>query len=334
MLYLNMFNRIIFQFIYVILASNVVYASDVDTIVVAKNNKGNYSTIQNAFNAIPCNSIGKTVILIKKGIYNEKAELFPTKRKVVFIGQDIDSTIIRYNDYSGKIISNDTLTTHNSYSLRILSDNIVVKNLTIENYAGTIAQAVAVEIKGDKVSFWNCKLLGNQDTFYANSDGRIYLNNCYIEGTIDFIFGKSIVLFDSCTIKSKKNSYITAASTTEGTQYGFVFKNCKLIANAGINKVFLGRPWRSFAKTVFINCYMGNQIVKEGWNNWSNPEKQKTIYYGEYLSNGPGAINISSRVSWSHQLTIQEVMQYTLKNIFSKRASNINFADNWIPLNL
>jgi pectinesterase len=302
-----------------------------DSITVSKNNPGDYNRLQDAFNSISCNSENTIWILIKNGIYNEKVVLFPVRAKVIIIGENPDSTIISFNDYSGRVVGSDTLTTHNSFSFRILSDNVIVKNITIENTAGTLAQAVAVEVKSDRVSFQNCRFTGNQDTFYANSDGRIYLKGCYIEGTTDFIFGKSIVYFDSCVVCSKKDSYITAASTPEGSDFGFIFNNCKLKATFGISKVFLGRPWRSFARTVFINSYLGDHIVPEGWSNWASPEKEKTSFYAEYNSWGPGADKSGQRVSWSHKLDINDLKKYSLEKVFSKKASRINFETNWIP---
>jgi len=302
-------------------------------IIIAKDGSRNFNNIQNAINSIPCyDNSHEFRIYIKNGLYNEKVQVYSSRAKIVLIGENVDSTIISYNDYSGKIVNDDTLTTHNSYTFRVMTDEFEAQNITFQNTAGRIGQAVVMEVKsGDRVVFNNCKFLGNQDTFYANSDGRVYVENCYIEGTTDFIFGKSIVLFDSCVIHSKYNTYITAASTPEGCNYGFVFTNCRLTADSDVNNVFLGRPWRSFARTVFINCYMGNHIVPEGWNNWSNAEKEKTVYYAEYNSSGPGSNYISQRAKWSHQLNKYELQNYTIEKIFSKKASHINFETDWKP---
>jgi pectinesterase len=323
------------NFLLILILSTVlllrITAEEADTIIVSKNKNCRFASIQDALNSIDCHAKKKIVIVLKKGNYFEKITLFPIRAKVILIGEERDSTIISYNDYSGKIITGDTLTTHNSYTFRIGSDYFEARNITFENTAGQVGQAVAVEVKGDCVTFKNCRFLGNQDTFYANSDGRIYIKNCYIEGTTDFIFGKSIVLFDSCKIYCKKNSYITAASTPENTKFGFVFRNCSVQADSFVKEVFLGRPWRSFARTVFINCYLGSFIIPSGWNNWSNPDKEKTVFYAEYGTYGPGAVSISLRVGWSHQLDKNEALAYTIENIFSKRASNINFPNDWKP---
>lgn len=181
-------------------------------------------------------------------------------------------------------------------------------------------QAVSLHVEGDHFVIKDSKILGCQDTLYASGNhSRQYYENCFIEGTTDFVFGSATVVFKNCTIKSLADSYITAASTDQNKKYGFVFFDCKLIAKEGVMKVFLGRPWRSFAKTVFINTEMGNHILPEGWNPWKGdamfPDKEKTVYYAEYMSRGEGS-DISKRVSWSHQLTKKEVKNYTIEKIF------------------
>jgi pectinesterase len=167
--------------------------------------------------------------------------------------------------------------------------------------------------------FENCKILGNQDTVYAAGErSRQYFDHCYIEGTTDFIFGEATVIFNDCEIHSKANSFITAASTPEEATYGFVFINCKLTATAGLTKVHLGRPRRKFAKTVFISCEMGQQIIPEGWHNLDNKEAEKTSFYAEYQSAGPGA-DSTTRVAWSHQLSPKDAAKYSVEAIFSNR---------------
>jgi pectinesterase len=168
------------------------------------------------------------------------------------------------------------------------------------------------------VIFDNCKFLGFQDTLYPReTTSRQYYKNCYIEGTTDFIFGASTAVFDQCEIFAKTGgSYLTAASTPETNPYGFVFLNCKLTTNAANESYYLGRPWRNYAKTVFVKCQMGAHIKPIGWHNWSKPEAETTTFYAEYLSTGAGA-NASSRVSWSHFLTPEQLTkEYTLNTIF------------------
>jgi pectinesterase len=123
-------------------------------------------------------------------------------------------------------------------------------------------------------------VLKNQDTLYAAGQNTCqYYDSCYIEGTTDFIFGAATAVFACCTVHSKTNSYITAASTPEGKPFGFVFLNCKLTADSGINKVYLGRPWRDYAKVAFLNCGMGGHILPVGWDNWSSPAREKTSFF-------------------------------------------------------
>jgi pectinesterase len=160
----------------------------------------------------------------------------------------------------------------------------------------------------------NCNILGNQDTLYASGKGRQYFKDCYIEGTTDYIFGSATAYFENCHIHSKKNSFITAASTPEGSEFGYVFKNCKLTADDEITEVYLGRPWRIYAKTVFMNCQMGKHILPEGWHNWSKPEAETTTFYAEFENSGEGYQSLN-RVSWSHQLDTTEAEKYTIENI-------------------
>lgn len=202
----------------------------------------------------------------------------------------------------------------------IQGNGVVIEDLTISNTAGRVGQAVALHVEGDKVVVKNCRLLGNQDTLYtATSNSRQYYIDCYVEGTTDFIFGEATVVFQNCRIQSLSNSYITAAATRPDQKFGYVFFDCKLTAAPEAQKVYLGRPWRSYAKTVFIRTEMGAHIVPEGWDPWKGDkmfrDKEKTAFYGEYQSSGPGARH-QGRVSWSKQLKKRDLKSYTLKSIF------------------
>jgi pectinesterase len=299
-------------------------------IVVAADGSGKYRTIQEAINASPDNQTARTVIFIKKGVYKEKIKLPSNKKNLTFIGEDLMKTILTYDDYSPRVVGKDTINTQTSYSFSVEADGFIAENITFENSAGRVGQAVAVRIISDKVIFRNCRFIGNQDTLLVNGTGRIYFSNCYIEGTTDFIFGSAIALFEDCRILSKKNSFVTAASTPQGNQYGYVFKNCTLTTDSATTTVFLGRPWRPYAKVVYIDCWLGKHIRPEGWDNWRNAANEKTAYYAEYKSKGPGA-NPSGRVVWSHQLTDEEVKIYSKELIFGKTAGSVPFADNWLP---
>jgi pectinesterase len=230
----------------------------------------------------------------------------------------VEKTILTYDDYaSRKNRFGEEMGTTGSTSFYVFGDDFVAENITFENSAGPVGQAVAVRVDGDRVMFTNCRFLGFQDTLYPHGEkSRQYYKNCYIEGTVDFIFGWSTVVFDSCTIFCKKGGgYITAASTLETTPRGFVFINCKITGDAPEHSFYLGRPWRPFAKTVFLNCEMSSVIKPEGWHNWNKPEAEKTAFYGEYNSQGKGS-NIDKRVAWSYALNDDEAKEYSVEKIF------------------
>ncbi|WP_205509141.1 pectinesterase family protein [Longitalea arenae] len=293
-------------------------------LTVSQDGSGNYKTIQEAVNAMRDFSQERVTIFIRKGVYHEKLVIPSWKTNISLVGESRDSTIITWSDYSGKPYADgkkdergrDKFSTFNSYTVLVRGNDFRAENLTIQNAAGRVGQAVALHAESDRCVIVNCRLLGNQDTLYVGIDSsRQYYKDCHIEGTTDFIFGPATVVFQDCTIKSLSNSYITAASTTPRQAYGFVFFNCKLLADTGATKVLLGRPWRPYARTVFINTEMGQHISAIGWDNWRNPANEKTAFYAEYNSKGPGA-NPEGRAAWSHQLTKKQAKEYTLKNIF------------------
>jgi pectinesterase len=283
---------------------------------VAKDGTGEYSSIQDAIDAMRVYPLAPITLYIKNGVYNEKIEVPATNVDVTFIGENVDSTIIVWNDYSGK----GKHTTFTSYTAKISGNRFRAENITFSNSAGPVGQAVALHVDADKAVFRNCKFLGNQDTiFTGGEDARQYFVDCYIEGTTDFIFGPATALFQNCRIRAKSNSYITAASTTKGKPYGYVFSNCKITADSTVNKLYLGRPWRANAKTVFISCELPKAITPEGWNNWSNPENEKTVFYAEYKNKGEGAAP-DKRVKWSKQLTDKQAQWYSQASVFSFNA--------------
>jgi len=286
--------------------------------VVATDGSGNYTTIQQAFNAVPDFRKNTTTILVKNGIYKEKLILAGSKTNVRLIGEEVTKTILTYDDYASKKNTfGEEIGTTGSTSFYAFADGFTAENITFENSSGPVGQAVAVRVDGDMTTFINCRFLGFQDTLYPHGEkSRQYYKDCYIEGTVDYIFGWSTAVFDHCTIFTKKGGlYVTAASTIEGTPYGFVFMDCKITGDAPEASVYLGRPWRPFAKTVFVNCFLDNLIKPEGWHNWNKPDAEKTSYYGEYQSGGPGA-DVKSRVAWSHQLSKEDARNYTLEKIF------------------
>jgi pectinesterase len=286
-------------------------------IVVAQNGTGNYKTVQAALDAVPEGNKDPVTIFIRNGIYKEVIVVDARKSFVSLIGENKDKTILTYNNHAGtKQPNGDTINTWTSASFFVYANDFHAENLTFQNDAGfTAGQAVALRIEGNRASFINCSMVGNQDVLFLSGNGvKQYFRDCYIEGSTDFIFGAATAVFKNCHIHSKKNSHVTAASTNSIIPYGFVFFDCKLTADSNINKVSLGRPWSPTASVTYINCWMDKHILPEGWNNWKNPANETTARFAEYNSTGPGA-NPVARVKWSKQLTAEEVKNYTLKNI-------------------
>lgn len=292
-----------------------------DTIVVARDGTGDYRTLTDAMEGIRAFMDYKVTVLIKNGVYKEKVIIPSWLENVDFIGENAEKTVITYDDHANI----NKMGTFRTYTVKVEGNAITFKNLTIENNAARLGQAVALHTEGDRLVFINCRFLGNQDTVYTGTKGtRLCFRNCYIEGTTDFIFGPSTALFEGCTVHSKANSYVTAASTPADVAVGYVFKDCKLTAEPEVDKVYLGRPWRPYAATVFINCELGKHICPAGWDNWRNPENEKTARYAEYGSTGEGAVN-ANRVNWAKQLTKKEVAKYDDTSYL------FNICNTWIP---
>lgn len=282
---------------------------------VAKDGTGDYLFIQDAIDAMRVYPLASITLYIKNGVYNEKIELPANNTDVTFVGESVDSTIIVFNDYSGK----GKLTTFTSYTAKISGNRFRAENITFANNAGRVGQAVALYVDADKAVFKNCKFLGDQDTIFASGETSNQLfDNCYIEGTTDFIFGPATAVFKHCVIKGKTNSFITAASTSAGKLYGFVFMDCKIVADTAVTKLYLGRPWRANAKTVFINCELPKIIAPEGWDNWGNADNEKTVFYAEYKNTGEGAA-VAGRAIWTKQLNPLQAGQYSLSQIFQQK---------------
>lgn len=299
------------------------------TIVVDQSGKGDFLTVQAAFDSLDKNADHWRTIEIRPGTYREKVVLDYHCNRVRIIGTSAAECIIDWDDHTGKVVEGDTINTYSSYTMLILADEVLLQDITVGNSAGPVGQAVALDTEGDRIEIRRCRLVGDQDTFYAKGPvARVYVADSYIEGTTDYIFGPSIVLFDHCTIHSKKDSYITAASTTERNRYGYVFRDCTLTADPAVTKLYLGRPWRSFAKTVFMHCSLPSAIRPEGWHNWNSTEKERTVFYAEHRCTGEGA-DTTGRVAWSHQLTDVEAKEYTPEKIFARGTTSEPFKEDW-----
>jgi pectinesterase len=287
-------------------------------IVVALDGSGDFKTIQEAVNAAPDSLAITTTIFIKKGIYKERLIVPVSKTLLRIKGEDAEKTIITYDNYALKKDSaGKELGTGRTASVYVYSNDFTAENITFENSSGPVGQALAIWVGGDRAIFKNCRFLGFQDTVYTHGFGtRQYFKDCYIEGTTDFIFGPATCVFKDCEIFCKKGGmYITAASTPDSIQYGYVFLHCKITGSAPDNSYYLGRPWRPYAKVVFIACDLGKHIRPEGWHNWGKAENEKTAYYAEYKNHGEG-YEPGKRVVWAHQLTRKESKKYNLKKMF------------------
>lgn len=335
---------------------------------VSKNEDGHYpndfKTIAEAIKSVPVNNTEMATIFIRKGTYHEK--LIIDRPFITLEGEDLDETIITYDDYALMIMEDGTKRgTFRTPTVFINTHDITSKNITFRNEAGfgcKVGQALALYVDGDHIIFDHCKLLGSQDTLFTaplpptpkepggftgpkefapRINGRHYYHDCYIRGDVDFIFGSGTAYFQDCEIFSQKNDdlppasdiseqktygYVTAASTPKDQEYGYVFEHCRLTSDCPKKSVYLGRPWRNYAKTIFLNCELGEHIKDEGWHDWNKEDAHNTILYAEYNSYGPGAKAISEgkRAPFSKQLTKQEALVYTKENV-------LQGTDGWKP---
>jgi pectinesterase len=300
-----------------------------DTLVVSRDGTGEFRTIDEAIEVCRAFMDYTKVIYVKKGVYKEKLIIPSWLTNITICGEDRDNTIITWDDHanikmpvggldSEAAVKGKPMGTFRTYTLKVQGSYITLKDITIENNAAKLGQAVALHTEGDHILVQNCRLLGNQDTVYTGVGGtRVAFYDCYIEGTTDFIFGPSIAWFQNCEIHSKANSYITAASTPAGQKYGYVFYKCRLTADKDVDKVYLGRPWRPFAATIFMDCELGKHIRPEGWHNWNNAKNEETARYAEYGNKGEGA-STKNRVKWSKQLSKKEAVKVTLLDAFGE----------------
>lgn len=300
-----------------------------DTLVVSRDGTGEFRTIDEVIEVCRAFMDYTKVIYVKKGVYKEKLIIPSWLTNITICGEDRDNTIITWDDHanikmpvggldSEAAVKGKPMGTFRTYTLKVQGSYITLKDITIENNAAKLGQAVALHTEGDHILVQNCRLLGNQDTVYTGVGGtRVAFYDCYIEGTTDFIFGSSIAWFQNCEIHSKANSYITAASTPAGQKYGYVFYKCRLTADKDVDKVYLGRPWRPFAATIFMDCELGKHIRPEGWHNWNNAKNEETARYAEYGNKGEGA-STKNRVKWSKQLTKKEAAKVTLLDAFGE----------------
>lgn len=298
------------------------YIRDYD-FVVAKDGSGDFLTVQDAINAVPDFRKNKrTTILVRPGEYKERVIVPECKINISLIGQT--GAVITNDGYASKKNSlGDEMSTSGSSTCYIYAPDFYAEGITFANTAGRVGQAVACFVSADRAYFKECRFLGNQDTLYTYGKGcRQYYEDCYVEGTVDFIFGWSTAVFNRCTIHSLGQGYLTAPSTDKEQKYGYVFYDCKMTAEPGVEGVALSRPWRPYAKAVFIRCDLGGHIAPAGWNNWGKKSNEETVTYAEYQNTGEGA-RPEARAPYGHQL--KDLTGYGIEEVL---AGN----DGWNPV--
>jgi pectinesterase len=291
---------------------------------VAADGSAQFKTVQDAVMAVPMGTETNHVrIHIKPGTYKEQLYIQREKRFFHFIGERAETTILTFDlNANMKGPADKPIGTFRTPSTQIDADDFTAENITFENSAGPVGQALAIRVDGDRIAFRNCRFLGWQDTILLNR-GRQYFENCYVEGHVDFIFGGATAYFEKCQIQCLGNGYITAASTPSNQTYGFIFSNCKITGRPDV-KTYLGRPWRIYANTVFMNTEMSEVVRPEGWNNWKKKEAESTTRYAEFNNTGPGA-DPKTRAAWAKQLSKREAKKLTPKEVLAG-------TDGWNPL--
>lgn len=319
---------------------------------VSPDGTGDYRSIQAAIDSVSPENRARIIIDIRPGFYFEKLSIVPAF--ITLRGENPETTVLSYNDYALKTFPDGShYRTFNTFTILVAGNDFRAENLTVENTAGpgdAVGQAVAAYVDADRATFINCRLFAHQDTLFTGPlppkpmigstfggpreghprlVGRQYYRDCVIRGDIDFIFGSAVAVFHGCTVLSNEcgkpvNGYISAASTPENAEYGYVFYECRLEGEASAGSVYLGRPWRAYAKTVFIRCYLGAHIHPEGWHNWDKPEAENSSWYGEFANTGPGAA-IGSRARWSHVMSESEAERFHPSRVLSGH-------DGWNPV--
>jgi PelA/Pel-15E family pectate lyase len=286
-------------------------------ITVAVDGSGDVRSVSQAIARVPENNRRRFIIRIKPGTYREQIRVPANKPYISFVGESAEKTTLTYG-----ISNKEAGSTSAAYATYIAGHDFYAENVTFENSFGPGSQAVAVLVEADRVVFKNCRFLGWQDTLYAKN-GRQYYKDCYIEGHVDYIFGQGTAVFEGCHVHSKGDGYITAPMRFAADEpSGLVFLSSKLTSENTIKGVYLGRPWRDYGRTIFIDTEIEATIRPEGWHNWE-PHRERTAFLAEYRSTGKGA-NVGARVRWSRNLTEAEVASFSVENFLKGK-------DGWNP---
>ncbi|AQK87820.1 Pectinesterase [Zea mays] len=286
------------------------------TLVVDKNpGAGNFTSIQAAVDSLPLINLARVVIRVNAGTYTEKVSISPMRAFVTVEGAGADKTVVQWGDTADTAGAwGRPMGTFGSATFAVNSMFFVAKNITFKNTApvprpGALGkQGVALRISADSAAFVGCNFLGAQDTLYDHL-GRHYYRDCYIEGSVDFIFGNALSLYEGCHVHAIARNY--GALTAQSRQSlledtGFSFVSCRV---TGSGALYLGRAWGTFSRVVFAYTYMDNIIIPRGWYNWGDPTREMTVFYGQYKCTGPGA-NYAGRVQWSRELTDDEAKPF------------------------
>ena len=293
--------------------------------VVAADGGGDYRTVQAAIDAAPqhTSAAAPWVILVRPGTYRAVVYVQREKRFVALVGEDPARTVITYDLHASTVgPDGKPIGTFRTPTVTIDADDFTAENLTFQNDAGPVGQAVAVRVDGDRVVFRNCRFLGWQDTLLLNR-GRQYVEESLIAGDVDFVFGGATAYFARCHVHCLRNGYITAASTPEDSGYGFVFADGTITSGAAGVRTYLGRPWRDFANVVFLRTEMSDVVRPQGWHNWDRPEREHTARFAEYGNTGPGARR-SDRVPWSKMPSPADAAAVSASSV-------LGGSDNWKP---
>jgi len=293
--------------------------------IVAADGGADYRTVQEAINAVPQNTSAtrRWVIFVRAGTYHELVYVQREKRFVTMVGEDPRATVITHNlNATMTGLDGQPIGTFRTPTVVVDADDFTAENLTIENSAGPVGQALALRVDGDRATFRNARFLGWQDTIFLNR-GRHYFEDSFIAGHVDFIFGGATVFFERCHVQARQNGYITAASTPPEHRYGFVFANGRVTGMSPGVRTYLGRPWRDFAQVAFLNMQMSEAVRAEGWHNWDRPERERTSRYAEFGSTGPGA-GQDGRAGWARQMSAADAAAITV-------AAVLGGDDGWDP---
>ncbi|XP_042449561.1 probable pectinesterase/pectinesterase inhibitor 12 [Zingiber officinale] len=299
-------------------------------VVVAADGTGNFSSVGEAVEWAPTNNDDRIIILVRAGVYEENVFITSNKTNIVLIGDGKDVTVIRSNHSVA-----DGWSTFRSATVAVSGDGFLARDITFQNTAGPEKnQAVALRVNADLVALYRCGIDGYQDTLYVHSFRQFY-RECVIAGTIDFIFGNAAVVFQGCNLFAKlplrgQSNAVTAQSKDDPNENtGISIQNCSVLASSELAsanfqvRTYLGRPWMVYSTTVYIESYMDGLVDPEGWQEWPGGQGLDTLYYGEYMNEGPGAAT-DARITWPGY----HVMDYDEASSFS--VSQFIYGDEWL----